>query len=263
MATKMNRAFGWRPELPDQRDLTYGLIKPTSRTKLVAVDLRGKNCPPVMNQGSFGSCVGNASVSDHIFEQRKQPGGTEIIPSRMFVWNMARAMEGTLGQNEGCYIRDAFKVLAKYGVCSESEFPYAKVNMTKKPPAAALRSASRHQVIKYYRLDTSVMGAMRADLKTCLGSGHPFVFGATLYESFDRITSNGMVPMPKFTERAIGGHAMLCVGFDDRIKGGRFIVMNSWGKKWGDGGFCYFPYDYLTSPFMAADFWTIRQVEEV
>ena len=55
-------------------------------------------------------------------------------------------------------------------------------------------------------------------------------------------TTTGVVSMPKNTEVLIGGHAMMLVGYDKS----NFIVRNSWGDKWGDGGYCYVPYNYLT-----------------
>ena len=50
-----------------------------------------------------------------------------------------------------------------------------------------------------------------------------------------------------------------CVGYDDFKKW--FITMNSWGKSWGDKGFFYIPYDYLTNPNLASDFWVIQIIE--
>jgi C1A family cysteine protease len=57
----------------------------------------------------------------------------------------------------------------------------------------------------------------------------------------------------------IGGHAVLAVGYDD--KGARFTCMNSWSVQWGDKGFFYMPYSYLTTPQLAQDLWTVRTVE--
>jgi C1A family cysteine protease len=44
------------------------------------------------------------------------------------------------------------------------------------------------------------------------------------------------------------------------MKAGRFIVRNSWGGQWGKNGYFTMPFDYLTDPYLSADFWTIRQV---
>jgi len=45
-----------------------------------------------------------------------------------------------------------------------------------------------------------------------------------------------------------GGHAMLIVGYEDDASipgGGAFIVRNSWGGEWGDGGYGRLPYAYV------------------
>jgi hypothetical protein len=91
-----------------------------------------------------------------------------------------------------------------------------------------------------------------------LAEGYPIVFGIALFPSFDTCNKNkGVVPMPSPTEAsrsAHGLHAMLCVGYSEVDK--LFIVRNSWGDKWGDGGYCYMPYEYLINPkFNMGDCW--------
>ena len=91
----------------------------------------------------------------------------------------------------------------------------------------------------------------------CLAEGFPFVFGFTVYESFEsiKVAQTGQVPMPKKSERALGGHAVMAAGYDQKQK--RFIVRNSWGEEWGQAGYFTMPYAYLETS--ADDFWTIRQ----
>ena len=46
---------------------------------------------------------------------------------------------------------------------------------------------------------------------------------------------------------------------DDRAPQ-RFIVRNSWGTTWGEGGYFHLPYHYLLDPTLASDLWVIHAV---
>ena len=98
-------------------------------------------------------------------------------------------------------------------------------------------------------------------MKSCLAAGYPFVFGFTVYESFetDEVASSGIAPMPASSETALGGHAVLAVGYDDASS--RFLVRNSWSAQWGMGGYFTLPYRYVADDNLADDFWTIQLVK--
>ena len=98
-------------------------------------------------------------------------------------------------------------------------------------------------------------------MRICLAEGFPFVFGFTVYESFEsqQVSKTGKVYMPKKNEKVLGGHAVLAVGYNDKDK--RFTVRNSWGTGWGMKGYFTMPYDYLASRYLSDDFWTIRSAE--
>ena len=49
------------------------------------------------------------------------------------------------------------------------------------------------------------------------------------------------------------------VGYDDEKKA--LLVRNSWGKQWGQDGYFWLPYEFVTQRNMSADYWTIRMVE--
>jgi C1A family cysteine protease len=65
--------------------------------------------------------------------------------------------------------------------------------------------------------------------------------------------------MPKHSESVLGGHAVVCCGYDDSKQ--VFICRNSWGKNWGDSGYFYMPYQYLLARNLSSDFWAIETVK--
>lgn len=254
--TTSTRRHGWRPDVPDQRDLSYA-AKPAGAAGLPAkVDLK-ERCPPVLEQGELGACTACALASAHRFCQRHQPGGVEFAPSRLFIYWNERELEGSTGADAGATLRNGLKTLAAQGVCPEDAWPYQARLATRKPSAAAFRAALRHQALNYRRLSRDP-----AQFKGCLASGFPFLFGIAVYESFesDGVRRSGVVPMPKANERCKGGHALLATGYDERRK--VFFFQNSWGEDWGVGGFGTIPYAYLAGEGLSGDFWTLRLIEE-
>ena len=249
------RGFGWVPDLPDHRDIRYGMVRPVPAKQPSAVDLR-RTCSPVEDQGRLGSCTGNALVGALEFLERK-----DRVPftnlSRLFVYYNERIIEHTVKEDAGAMLRDGIKTLAKQGACAEQTWPYAIAKFALKPTPACYREALEHQITAYARLETG------DEMRACLAGGFPFVFGFTVYESFEseRVAETGVVPMPKRTERSVGGHAVLAIGYDDAKK--TFVVRNSWGTAWGMKGYFTMPYAYLEDRSLSDDFWTIRRAEEI
>ncbi len=242
--------YGWMPDLPDVRDYTFTAMSTTVPAK---VDLRSQDSP-IYNQGPLGSCTANAIGGMFQFVNRKT-GCTDFNPSRLFVYYGERLIMGTVNQDTGAYLRDGMRVIKNKGVCNETIWPYDISKFKLNPSAAAYADALNHQSIQYQRITRNL-----TTMKQCLADGYPFVFGFTVYESFetDDVAKTGIVPMPKKNERRLGGHAVMAIGYDDSKK--CFIVRNSWGEGWGDKGYFYLPYGFLTSG-LSSDFWTLRTVE--
>jgi C1A family cysteine protease len=237
--------YGWQPDLPDQRDRIFAH---TARTALPAVvDLRPK-CPPVVDQGELGSCTANAIAGALGFLHMDVPP-----VSRLFIYYGERAIEGTIATDAGAMIRDGVKELVNTGVCLEKTWPYTIKKFATKPTKKAFTEAAKRKITSYQRI-VSI-----ADMQGCLAAGFPFVFGFTVYESFesDEVAKTGIVEMPGPTERVLGGHAVLAVGYDMAAK--RFLVRNSWGTEWGQAGTFTMPFAYLADRNLSSDFWTLRK----
>ena len=257
--------YGWTPDLPDARDHLFSAPQIALAALPPSTDLRSA-CPPVYNQGQIGSCTANAIGAAFEFELAKQ-SLPDFMPSRLFIYYNERAMEGTTGTDSGAQIRDGVKSVATLGVCAEDEWPYDDTPAAsdgtfppgardgEKPADTCYKDALDHRATTYSRVLQSP-----DQMRGCLAAGYPFVFGFTVYASFESqdVARTGVVPMPSPGEAVVGGHAVLAVGYDDAAQ--TFLVRNSWGASWGQAGYFTMPYAYLTTRGLSSDFWTIRIV---
>ena len=244
--------YGWMPDVPDQRDLVFAAARVISLPP--SVDLR-PGCPPVYDQGQLGSCTANAIAAAIQYEQMRQNEPKPFAPSRLFIYYNERVMEHTVGQDAGAQIRDGIKSVNHIGACSETDWPYVIANFTRKPPPRAFKDAPLGKAVSYQRVVQTL-----DQMKGCLAAGFPIVLGISVYESFEsqQVAKSGVVPMPTSSEKLLGGHAILAVGYHDAEQ--RFIMRNSWGTSWGLRGYFTIPYTYLTDSSLCDDLWTIQMV---
>ncbi len=250
------KKYGWVRDIPDQRDHLYAAPVVNLAKLPTSVDLR-KACPPVYDQGQLGSCTANGIGAALQFERHKQHLTPDFIPSRLFIYYNERVIEHTVQSDAGAQIRDGIRSVSKSGFCPESMWPYDVSKFADLPPKSCYSEALTDRAVAYQRLVQNVN-----QMKGCLASGYPFVFGFTVYESFESaaVAKTGVVPMPQPSEQVLGGHCVLAVGYDDQQQ--RFLIRNSWGTAWAEQGYCTMPYAYLTDPNLASDFWTIRLVSK-
>jgi C1A family cysteine protease len=241
--------LGWVPDLPDHRDLMF------SRQPIVklprAVNLRS-GCPPVYDQLLLGSCTANAIAGAIGFERAKQRLGY-LIPSRLFIYYNERVIEGSVASDAGASLRDGMKTIADQGVCSEHRWSYDPSKFASEPPQSAYLGAVPHKTLQYLSVAQDL-----SDMTNCLALGYPFVFGISVYASFqsDAAAASGVIPMPGANEQLLGGHALLAVGYD--LDAQTINFRNSWGASWGDAGYGTIPFAYLEDNNLADDFWSVR-----
>ena len=246
----MSRKYGWRPDVPSIHDRRFGLVLHDSDLPEM-IDLR-PCCPPVYDQLSLSSCTANAIAGALEFDRCKE-NKDDWVPSRLFIYYNERNIEGTTDYDAGASIRDGIESLRDDGYCAETEWPYDISKFTDTPSTKAYENAKCNVVTEYMRVEQTVNG-----IKTALELGFPVIFGFTVYESFESedVSKDGVVPMPGHDEEMLGGHAVLCVGYESDTE--MFIVRNSWGSAWGDHGYCYMPFSYLTDSNLADDFWAVK-----
>ena len=248
--------LGWVPDVPDARDFAYAAPITAMGQLQPQIDLR-PGCPPVYDQGQLGSCTANAIGAAFQFDEIKQAVSTPFMPSRLFVYYNERAMEGTVSSDSGAQIRDGIKSIGKQGVCPEAEWPYVITEFAKKPSPPCYKDALKNRAIIYRRIPRDL-----TQMRACLAEGYPWVFGVSVYDSFESAAAaqTGDIPMPNTAaEQMLGGHALLAVGYDDTRHVFRF--RNSWATTWGDQGYGTIPYAYLLDANLSDDFWTVRMIQ--
>jgi len=297
-------SFGWIPDYPDFRDYTEKtpsvseIILPTGlpparvipilggpkATKSASgagpkkpptlpgsVDLR-EWCSPVEDQRNLGSCTANAGVGVIEYYEKKA-FGRHIDASRLFLYKVTRNLMKSKGDT-GAYLRKTMGAMVLFGAPPEEYWPYTddEDKFDREPPAFCYAFAQNYKTIQYFRHDTPgvLPDAVLDRIKTYLAAGHPSMFGFTVYSSIETADARGAIPFPGPSERILGGHAIVAVGYDDKIKivnsssrketVGALLIRNSWGKGWGDSGYGRLPYEYVLRG-LAEDFWSVVKKE--
>ena len=279
--TMGKHGMGWIPDYPDFRDYTErtdevksvlqstGVLK--AKSPPVSVDLR-EWCSPIEDQGALGSCTAHAGVGVIEYYERKS-FGRHLDASRLFLYKVTRNLMKMKGDT-GAYLRNTMGAMVLFGVPPEEYWPYREdeKEFDQEPPAFCYAFAQNYQTVKYFRHDppgTKAEEILRK-VKGYLAKGHPAMFGFTVYNSIEQAEKTGRIPFPSPKEKIEGGHAIVAVGYDDKIKiknkygkietGGALLTRNSWGKGWGEEGYGWLPYDYVLKG-LAEDFWSVLKKE--
>lgn len=241
------------PSPPDSRDLIYAAtIPPLSLPR--KVDLRLPN-QEVENQGGIGSCTAHGVVSS-LEHMCLREGATKDL-SRLFLYYQTLKYENRIGQ-EGAYPRDAFKVAHKIGVCDEDVYEYNEALVSNEPHPEAYSEAAVQKIDRYERIplgyvhpyDITSMNINVTAIKQALAAGYTVSIAMKVWRWFYYISGpidlHIMFKGP--TEGRfdyMGNHFINIVGYDDTLAGGSFILQNSWGTGWGDGGYAAYSYSLV------------------
>lgn len=259
----MTKLLGWKRDLPDFRDYRYTAPIIEKLPEQLTLDLKFE----VYDQGRIGSCSANALAANIQFDRIKNSQIPEFIPSRLFIYYNERLIEGTIPMDNGSTIRSGIKSLRKYGVCTEECWPYIDTPPTESglfkfgsKPTQRPYHQCYDEALNYVITDYQSIEQNLEHLQGCIVSGYPFVFGFSVYSNWgDQETASTIVPMPTGDDSMIGGHAVLCVGYDNTTQ--LFKFRNSWGNKVGENGYFYMPYSYILNNNLAADFWVINAIK--
>jgi len=203
---------------------------------------------PVGSQGSQSSCVGWAvGYYYKTYQEAREHGwdvskaGRDFSPS--WVYNQICG-----GRDEGATFGKAFQLLRDEGAVDISEFPYSADDWTTQPDSRDRQAAKPYRIADYAALWYDTGGSDVNLIKARIASGQPVVLGIPVYDSFYSC-SGDWVGTPAAGESKYGDHAVCAVGYDDRAGGGKggIKIANSWGGNWGDKGYTYLSYSFISA----------------
>jgi len=268
------------PSGPDQRDYLLPHLALRGASARINHDLRqyhGQSLMvPIADQGQVGSCTGwawgrvRAAASARYHIDREEPPDIGDTLSARFIYDLERAhLEHSYPSDSGAQMRSGGDILAHYGVAPERYCPYTgkadngPIEHSITPEA--YEAAKSYGVTTFYRLDGA--GERLIDsILGCLDEGWPVAIALLVAPGFEQVGPDGRVPTPNGTNRILGGHALvICGNYQDTAFAGNgcFVVVNSWGERWGDHGVGYVPYAYATTQAgqygaFLQEAWTLR-----
>ena len=229
------------------------------------------------DQGQLGSCTANAFCGAYCLLEQIKQGSATFHPSRLYVYFYERLEEDPKHNQKdlsdtGGDVVDGVSYIQQFGVCQESLWPYDDTNEQTKPNLSSYpydtppksdykTDASKHKISTYHTIP--IDEELVNNIKQSIVNKTPVLIAVAVYKSFEsEITAKtGHVTIPNplnyndpndSRDPFLGGHEMCLIGYDDKTKS--FLVMNSWGSKWGQGGLCLMPYDYLTNSNLGLEF---------
>ncbi|SDB92684.1 C1 family peptidase [Shouchella lonarensis] len=203
------------------------------------VDLR-PYFAPVRSQGPFGTCVAFATTGlrEYYIGRATEARGSDITHlSPGFIYYPS-------GPDDGMHFYTAFDILRTYGVPPESERPFDlnrdNTDQFQQPHTPVQRENALPYRINGFRY---ISGRTMVDqIKQAVANGNPVMAAINVYPNFDATPKSGITP-PVEERKSRGGHAVVVTGYDEENEW--FIVRNSWGTGFGDGGYAYIKYDIL------------------
>jgi len=222
-----------------------GLSEDDIRNPLPSYVSLAKFAPPRLNQGKQGSCVAwSAAYAAHtvLVSASNAVNPTQQAFSPAYLYNQI-ALDGC----QGSYLERAMNAMSQKGSVPFNVFPYDENNCTRPVPTALDGVASQNRIHGFNRLTggDDVNGLSIRAIKEHLAKDAPVVIGMMVGGSFMQGMLGQKVWQPTerdYSQSGFGGHAMAVIGFDDKLAGGAFQIMNSWGTEWGENGIAWVRY---------------------
>jgi Papain family cysteine protease len=217
------------------------------------VDLR-ESWWDIGDQGQTGSCVGWAAADGVLRWHFVKAGliAQAQRPSVRYVWMASKETDEytqrptTFIEYGGTSIKAAVEVAQRYGVVLEEVLPFASGTLYRGEASTFYSIAARVRILSYHALPTNTEATV-AQWRQWLSSVGPILTRFDVDNTWLNVDHDGQ--LEKYASDTVaGGHAVAVVGYTNE----HFIIRNSWGPRWGSGGFAYASIPYTLAAFTEA-----------
>ncbi len=204
----------------------------------------------IEHQGSTGACVGYATAYGVLRWHYVTAGRLKKSkkPSARFIWMANKETDEitsyptTFIETAGTQTKLALDVALKYGCVTEKDLPMTgKLSMLSH--AAFYAKAAPFRISSFYNL-----GRDLDKWRDWIANQGPILTRLGVDRTWDSASATGGHLAQYMPNTVRGGHAVCLVGYTKKY----FIVRNSWGTGWGDGGFAYASDAYARDAFTEA-----------
>ncbi|XP_041962384.1 cathepsin K-like isoform X1 [Alosa sapidissima] len=217
----VGKMMGFRPDM--QEGSNDNRFVPEAKPLPRIIDYRKKRgyVTSVKQQGSCGSCWA-FSAAGALEGQLKKKGKNLVDLS-------PQNLVDCVGKNQGCcggYMTNAFNYVRNNGLASDNAYPYT--NMAGK---CMYNNSMKVATCKGYK---SIDNGDEAAMAAAVAQNGPVAVALDASQPTFLFYNRG-VYTDYYCNPGHLTHAVLVVGYTENA----WIVKNSWGKTWGDGGYIY------------------------
>ena len=224
----------------------------TLRDRVVLTDYT----PPVRSQGSYGTCTAWASgyytrTIMYARENDLSPADLDNDENVFSPLDLYLSIDHAPNCG-GSWPANAFKTLQTRRIATYATAPYENLGECDWQPYSSWESEAKNYKIDSYR---TVNHESAEAVKSYLQMGRPVQISCVLGLDFAYIRDGEVIYNDDYSAdpEEHGRHAMCCVGYEDsKGANGAFLIVNSWGKNWGDDGYCWVDYEFFTDKFVNA-----------
>lgn len=221
----------------------------------------------IRSQGRRPSCAIHAVVGALEFLEGRRMGKAENLSEYYLYWATLKTLgrydqfdnwvgEASADSDAGFHLQEVFQALRAYGVPNAEESEglgnTAKSGELEKPSEEIIQRARMRSEIRAFAIPGRDKDVLLGNIVHTLNAGEPVVIGMgwPLYRAIRKTAYlDGQTPRENY------GHAVTLVGYRSpsrRLEDITFVFKNSWGVRWGAGGYGYVRYNYISQHLFSA-----------